>query len=282
MKCTSTRCESGPRCTARATCATFGLVGVAIPAASLVFVVLGTAVVSLGIAGVVTHRSSANRHHRCAAAGGHPEPRPAKYPALIVLDGARPDYFNRTACRTSTRCVRPAAQFTNAFDGHSWKSRAPAGHTTIATGSPHCYGMGTGLRVGEERQRLQPVLADGGRPAPSKTIMARRPTRRPSPVCRRQNIPARRAPCTILRRPIRLGGPDADAIKLRPGATRGTLFRSRSPVTCRRRASWMHLGRHWPDHLTSPDGGEDRLATNWRANLPGDAPAHHADQLPGV
>jgi predicted AlkP superfamily pyrophosphatase or phosphodiesterase len=58
----------------------------------------------------------------------------AKYLVLIVLDGARPDYFGLTSLPNMDRLSATGTQYTTAFDG-ILESETPTGHTTIATGS---------------------------------------------------------------------------------------------------------------------------------------------------
>jgi hypothetical protein len=59
---------------------------------------------------------------------------PAKYLVLIVLDGARPDYFGLTKLPRVDALRTQGAQFANAIDG-ILETETPAGHTTLATGS---------------------------------------------------------------------------------------------------------------------------------------------------
>ncbi|HEX6508315.1 MAG TPA: alkaline phosphatase family protein [Chloroflexota bacterium] len=63
-----------------------------------------------------------------------PAPATPKYLVLIVLDGARPDYFGLTSLPHVDALRAAGTQYTNAFDG-ILESETPAGHTTIATGS---------------------------------------------------------------------------------------------------------------------------------------------------
>jgi arylsulfatase A-like enzyme len=53
---------------------------------------------------------------------------------LIVLDGARPDYFSLPGLTNVQSLMRSGAQYTNAFAG-LLESETPAGHTAIGTGS---------------------------------------------------------------------------------------------------------------------------------------------------
>lgn len=57
-----------------------------------------------------------------------------KYLVLIVLDGARPDYFGMTSLPHADALRADGTQFSEAFDG-ILESETPTGHTTIATGS---------------------------------------------------------------------------------------------------------------------------------------------------
>jgi type I phosphodiesterase/nucleotide pyrophosphatase len=59
---------------------------------------------------------------------------PAKYLVLMVLDGARPDYFGRIRLPHVDALRARGAQFSNAMDG-ILESETPAGHATLATGT---------------------------------------------------------------------------------------------------------------------------------------------------
>jgi hypothetical protein len=54
---------------------------------------------------------------------------------LLVLDGARPDYFTLTKLPHVSKLLARGTQFTNVFDG-ILESETPTGHTTLSTGSP--------------------------------------------------------------------------------------------------------------------------------------------------
>lgn len=58
----------------------------------------------------------------------------AKYLVLIVLDGARPDYFTVTSLPHLDALRAAGTQYTNAFSG-ILESETPAAHATISTGS---------------------------------------------------------------------------------------------------------------------------------------------------
>jgi Type I phosphodiesterase / nucleotide pyrophosphatase len=57
-----------------------------------------------------------------------------KYLVLMVLDGARPDYFGMTSLPNVDALRAAGTQYTKAFDG-ILESETPSGHATIATGS---------------------------------------------------------------------------------------------------------------------------------------------------
>jgi hypothetical protein len=62
-------------------------------------------------------------------------PAKTKYLVLIVLDGARPDYFNVPGIPHLHALVRNGTQYNNAFAG-ILESETPSGHASIDTGSP--------------------------------------------------------------------------------------------------------------------------------------------------
>lgn len=64
----------------------------------------------------------------------NPPLRTAKYLVLIVLDGARPDYFGLTGLPHVDALRTHGTEYTNALTG-ILESETPSGHTTIATGS---------------------------------------------------------------------------------------------------------------------------------------------------
>lgn len=59
----------------------------------------------------------------------------AAFLVLIVLDGARPDYFGLTALPHVDKLRARGTQFSNAFD-NILEAETPAGHATLSTGSP--------------------------------------------------------------------------------------------------------------------------------------------------
>lgn len=62
------------------------------------------------------------------------EHRPAKYLVLIVLDGARPDYFNVPNIPHVRSLLHSGTSYTNAWAG-ILESETPSGHAAIGTGS---------------------------------------------------------------------------------------------------------------------------------------------------
>src|SRR5947209_2893747 len=70
-----------------------------------------------------------------------PQPRPRarpiasrSYVVLMVLDGARPDYYNVPGIPHVRALLRNGTQYPNALDG-ILESETPSGHATIASGS---------------------------------------------------------------------------------------------------------------------------------------------------
>ncbi|HZS93542.1 MAG TPA: alkaline phosphatase family protein [Chloroflexota bacterium] len=60
---------------------------------------------------------------------------PPRYLVLMVIDGGRPDYLTITHLPHLQALMAQGTTFTHAFDG-ILEAETPAGHTTIATGSP--------------------------------------------------------------------------------------------------------------------------------------------------
>src|SRR5579862_7202351 len=93
-------------------------------------------------AALVASLISSSLHARSAApvptvVAGRQQPVPAlvpKYLVLMVLDGARPDYFGMTSLPNTDSLITNGAEYTNAIDG-ILEAETPAGHATIATGS---------------------------------------------------------------------------------------------------------------------------------------------------
>jgi predicted AlkP superfamily pyrophosphatase or phosphodiesterase len=56
------------------------------------------------------------------------------YVVLIVLDGARPDYFNVAGIPNVRRLMQNGTHYTNAFAA-ILESETPSGHVAIGTGS---------------------------------------------------------------------------------------------------------------------------------------------------
>lgn len=74
--------------------------------------------------------SGRTAHTQSSRATGTP-----RYLVLMVLDGGRPDYFGLTHLPHVDKLRRNGIQYTRAIDG-ILESETPAGHATIATGSP--------------------------------------------------------------------------------------------------------------------------------------------------
>ena len=97
---------------------------------ALAYLVIAS-VVAFGAAQVLHANSQPPLVPGLAFQGGPSTP---KYLVLMVLDGARPDYFGLTPLPHVNALSNSGTQFTNAFDG-ILEAETPAGHATIATGS---------------------------------------------------------------------------------------------------------------------------------------------------
>lgn len=75
---------------------------------------------------------TARATHAASAVAGYPQR--AKFLVLIVLDGARPDYFGLTPLPNVDALRASGVQYSYAIDG-ILEAETPAGHTTLATGS---------------------------------------------------------------------------------------------------------------------------------------------------
>lgn len=93
---------------------------------------LFASVVGAGAAHVLHTRSSGSALSPSRLVGLAPVT--PKYLVLMVLDGARPDYFNLTSLPHVDALRAAGTQYSTAFDG-ILESETPSGHATIATGS---------------------------------------------------------------------------------------------------------------------------------------------------
>jgi arylsulfatase A-like enzyme len=178
---------------------------------------------------------------------------------LVVLDGARPDYFDLTTLPHLDALRAAGTQFTNAFDG-ILEAETPSGHATIATGSrPNRNGLlgfdwtndsgRYSLFSPDQMGALEQILQDARAPTLAGLYKKKYPRARVVALSGHKYYAA--AP---------LGGPDADAIMYYQGDPQGRYV----PVA---------VPGHLPPArvLTSstlvapttrlPDGREDHLAT---------------------
>lgn len=163
-------------------------------------------------------------HSRASAAGRHQSasltPQPPKYLVLMVLDGARPDYFDVTNLPHVNALRARGTQFADAFDG-ILEAETPAGHATIATGSrPDRDGI-LGFDWASDNDRyslfspqqmgtLEQILEDYNVPTIGSLYKAQHPKARVVALSGHKYYAA--AP---------LGGPDADAILFYQGDPKG-------------------------------------------------------------
>lgn len=96
------------------------------------------AALALSLSGLVsvsvTHALISPARHTLASTRQSASVPIARYLVLIVLDGARPDYFSATALPHLQAMINQGTLYTRAFDG-ILEAETPSGHTTLATGS---------------------------------------------------------------------------------------------------------------------------------------------------
>lgn len=90
---------------------------------------------SLIALGVATTTVQVLRARTRPAAIPQPFAPKARYLVLIVLDGARPDYFGLASLANVDALRAGGTQYTNAMDG-ILETETPAGHATLTSGSP--------------------------------------------------------------------------------------------------------------------------------------------------
>lgn len=143
-----------------------------------------------------------------------------KYLVLMVLDGARPDYFGVTALPHVDALVQQGTQFTNAFAG-ILEAETPTGHTTIATGSRPTNDGILGFDWGSSTSRyslfnpdqmgtVEQIIQDSHAPTIAGLYKKKFPEARVVALSGHKYYAA--AP---------LGGPDADAIMYYEGDPQG-------------------------------------------------------------
>jgi hypothetical protein len=227
--------------------------------ATTIFLAIVYCLISIGVAAIVTRQL--HRTTVAAPVGSMPSPRHAKYLVLMVLDGARPDYFDVARLPHVDALRAAGAQFTNAFDG-ILETETPAGHATISTGSPPSrdgiLGFGwaqndndfslfspTIIRAGT----LEHIMEAANVPTIAGLYKAKYPKAKVVALSGHKYYAA-----------DPLGGPKADAIMYYQGNDRGKYVPVAIPGHMPPKRVLNAPGVTGPStHL--PDGGEDRLAT---------------------
>jgi hypothetical protein len=183
----------------------------------------------------------------------------ARYLVLMVLDGARPDYFNVANLPHLDALRSSGTTFTNAFDG-ILEAETPAGHATIATGSrPDRSGI-LGFDWANDNDRyslfspdkmgdVEQILENAGAPTIASLYKARYPTARVVALSGHKYYAA--AP---------LGGPSADAIMYYQGDPSGRYIPVAVPGHVPP-ASLLNDPSLVSHSHNLPDGAEDHLAT---------------------
>jgi hypothetical protein len=201
------------------------------------------------------HARSASTVQLIGYAGTQP-----KYLVLLVLDGARPDYFGLTPLPHVDALRANGAQFTHAMAG-ILEAETPAGHATIATGSrPDSNGI-LGFDWGDDNDKrvslfapdkmesLEQIMEDNGSSTLAGLYKRKYPGARVVAISGHKYYAA--AP---------LGGPKADAIMYYQGSSDGRYVPVAVPGHVPPTGVLDAPGVIGPStHL--PTGGEDHLAT---------------------
>lgn len=183
---------------------------------ALAYLVIAS-VVAFGAAEVLHANSQPALVPGLAFQGGPSTP---KYLVLMVLDGARPDYFGLTPLPDVNALSDSGTQFTNAFDG-ILEAETPAGHATIATGSrpdkDDILGFNWATDTGvyslfspAKMTSVEQILENSNAPTIGSLYKSRFPQAKVVALSGHKYYAA--AP---------LGGPDADAIMYYTGNSRG-------------------------------------------------------------
>jgi predicted AlkP superfamily pyrophosphatase or phosphodiesterase len=188
-----------------------------------------------------------------------------KYLVLMVLDGARPDYFDMTPLPHLDALRTQGTQYTNAIDG-ILEAETPAGHATIATGSrPDQDGI-LGFDWANDNDRyslfdpakmgsLEQIMQDAHAPTIAGLYKKTFPRAQAVAISGHKYYAA--AP---------LGGPSADAIIYYEGDAKGRYVPAAVPGHTPPASVLNAPGMIDPTtHL--PDGGEDNLATRMAINV---------------
>lgn len=185
---------------------------------------------------------------------------PPRYLVLMVLDGARPDYFGLTSLPHVDALRASGTQFTNAATG-ILEAETPAGHATIATGSrPDRNGI-LGFDWVSDNDRYSLFSPDKMGSVEQILQAAHAPT---IAGLYKQKFPAAKAVALSGHKyyaAAPLGGPNADAIMYYQGDPKGHYVPVAVPGHMPP-AAVMNGPNLTTPTTTLPDGGEDHLATN--------------------
>lgn len=188
-----------------------------------------------------------------------------KYLVLLVLDGARPDYFGLTALPHVDALRAAGTQYNKAFDG-ILESETPSGHATIATGSrPDKDGLlgfdwaNTSGRYSlfspDQMGTVEQLMQDSHAPTLASLYKQKFPSARVVALSGHKYYAA--AP---------LGGPAADAIVYYQGDPKGHYVPVAVPGHTPP-ASVLNDPTLTLPSITLKDGQEDHLATQMALSL---------------
>jgi hypothetical protein len=203
-------------------------------------------------------------HARAGAAplASHLVPPTPKYLVLMVLDGARPDYFGLTSLPHVDALRASGTQFTNAWDA-ILESETPAGHATIATGSPPSRNGIIGFNWGQNGGNYSIFDPDVVRSGVMEQIMERSKVSTIAGLYKRQypgsTVVALSGHKYYAADPM--GGPDADAIMYYQGDPQGRYVPVAIPGHVPPSGVLSAPGVVYPTSHRVPPGVEDNLAT---------------------
>ncbi|HZS93860.1 MAG TPA: alkaline phosphatase family protein [Chloroflexota bacterium] len=185
---------------------------------------------------------------------------PPKYLVLMVLDGARPDYFNLTKLPHFDALRAQGTTFTNSFDG-ILEAETPAGHATIATGGPPSddgifgfdWGVGDSDRYSlfnaDQMSNVEQILQQAHVPSIAGLYKAKFPQARAVALSGHKYYAA-----------TPLGGPEADAIVFYEGDAKGRYVPAAVPGHEPPPGILTNPKLIYPT-IHTPPGAEDTLAT---------------------
>ncbi|MGI8824941.1 MAG: alkaline phosphatase family protein [Chloroflexota bacterium] len=210
------------------------------------------------MAGVLHDRSSAHAISRSRLVSSRGR---ARYLVLIVLDGARPDYFGMTRLPNVDTLRAEGVQYTKAMDG-ILESETPSGHTTISTGSTPARDGILGFDWAQSDNdyslfspdvvragAMEHIMASANVPTIAGLYKARYPSAKVVALSGHKYYAA-----------DPLGGPSADAIMYYQGSAQGTYIPVAIPGHVPPSGVLNAPGVTGPT-IHGPLGNEDALAT---------------------